>query len=95
MMARSFATLRMTALVFLFVSSASAVSIQDWIKKGGYQRKRDTSKRTTVAAVRGVEEPGDVDPEARDFEGLKKVEQRKVPSERVEKFIQEGKLKKK
>ena len=76
-------------------SSLYAINLQDWLK-GGYQKKRViTTKHTNVAAVRGVEEPGDVDPEARDFEGLKKVEQRKVPKEKVLQFIEQGKLKKK
>src|SRR3989344_7738075 len=59
-------------------AQAHAFDFSDWLKKGGgYQRKRSVkSKSTNVAAVRGVDEPGDVDPDARDFPSLKKVESR-------------------
>lgn len=55
---------------------AGAVSFREWIKSSGvYQRKRSVKTRQTmVAAVRGVEEPQAVDPAARDYEGLEKVE---------------------
>ena len=80
----------------LLAASLPAAGIQDWIKKSGYQKTRKvTSRHTSVAAVRGVEEPGDVDPDARDFEGLQKMEQRTIPGEKLAQFIEEGKLKKK
>ena len=84
-------------LIPAFVAGAGAVNIQDWIKKSGtYQKKRKyNSRQTNVAAVRGVEEPGDVDPEARNFDALAKIESRRVPKEKVLNFIDEGGLKKK
>ena len=83
--------------LILAASSAQAISIQDWLKKGGGAQKTRKVQRgqTMVAAVRGVEEPGDVDPNAKNFDGVAKMEERKVPKEIFSQFIAEGKLKKK
>ena len=77
------------------ISSAHALDPQDWIKKLGQQRTRKKSKQrqTMVAAVRGVEEPGEVDPEARNFEAVQKMEKRNIPPAKVLQFREEGKLK--
>ena len=87
-----------TALAAAALLSAPlrAINLQDWIKNGPARRsRRGTSKHTAVAAVRGVEEPGDVDPEARNYPSIQKMEQRKIPQDKLAKFIQEGKLNKK
>ena len=90
--------MRISFLVIFLLSNfcfqADAAGIQDWIKKGGgYKRTRKvTSKQTMVAAVRGVEEPGDVDPSARNFDGLQKIESRNISQDQLSKFIEEGKL---
>lgn len=81
-------------LCALFISSLSfAVNPQSWLKNVGKQRVRKvTHKQTTIAAVRGVDEPSEVDPTARDLDGVKKMETRNLPSEKVDQFIAEGKL---
>ena len=82
-----------------FFSSAyiSAASIQDWLKKGGgYQKTRKIGrKQTMVAAVRGVEEAGEVDRDARNFDALAKMESRAVPREKLSRFITSEDLKSK
>ncbi len=91
----------MILLVLLFVTSfsvpAHAVSFQDWIKKSNeaHKTRRVTSRQTTVAAVRGVEELNDVDPEARNPEGVEKMEKRAIPKEKLDKFIEQGMLRRK
>ncbi len=84
-------------LLFGLCFKAQAVNLNDWIKKsGGYQKPRKVkSGQTSVAAIRGVEEPGEVDEQARDFEALKKVEGRNVSKEKLEQFIKTGMLNKK
>ena len=74
----------MTRLILALVlaagiwAPAQAVNFSDWLKSSGrFQRKQSgKSKQTLVAAVRGVEEPGDVDPEARDYASVEKMEKR-------------------
>lgn len=70
------------AVIFItgVLPRAGAISFREWIKSSGaYQRKRSVrSRQTMVAAVRGVEEPQDVDPSARDYEGLEKLEAREA-----------------
>ena len=81
------------ACVFLGASFSSAVNPQDWYKKGRSKTMRRTnSKQTMVAAVRGVDEPSQVDPDARNFEAVEKMEKRTFASEKVAQFMQEGKL---
>lgn len=62
------------------LSQTHAISFREWMKSSGaYQKKRSVRiRQTMVAAVRGVEEPQQVDSAARDYEGLEKVEARET-----------------
>ncbi|OGR86201.1 MAG: hypothetical protein A3A86_00690 [Elusimicrobia bacterium RIFCSPLOWO2_01_FULL_60_11] len=62
------------------LSQTRAISFSEWIRTSGvFQKKRSVKTRQTmVAAVRGVEAPGDVDPQARDYEGVEKMEARQA-----------------
>ncbi|MBI2118910.1 MAG: M48 family metalloprotease [Elusimicrobia bacterium] len=81
-------------LCFMFSSSLGlAANPQDWVKQLGKKSKKISSKQTTVAAIRGVEELSDVDQNARNFEALAQIEKRKVPEQTLNQFITEGNLK--
>ena len=83
------------ALVTLLASSAFAINPQTWMKKMGQQKTRKSSQRQTmVAAVRGMDDPNQVDPNARDFEALEKMEKRTIAAGKLAQFLEEGKLKK-
>ena len=59
----------------------------------GQQKLRKVhSKHTTVAAVRGVDEPNQVDPNARNYEAVAEMEKRTLSKEKLLQFIQDGKL---
>ena len=79
---------------FVLLSSISfAVNPQEWLKKAGQRKTRRIGpKQTMVAAVRGVDEPSQVDPNARNFEALEKVEKRSYGMDKVSQFMSEGKL---
>ncbi len=91
-------TLLFLLFCLLFLSSSvQAVNPQNWIKKTGQkagQRKvrKVGGKQTMVAAVRGVDEPSEVDPDARNFEALEKVEKRSFGNDKVSQFMSEGRL---
>ncbi len=77
----------------LITTGSSAID-WNWTKNAGKSKPLTRKQKVTnVAAVRGVEEPGDIDPEARDAEGLAWMESRKVPAEKSIQFIIDGKLK--
>lgn len=90
---------RLLGLVML-ASFAFGVSVpvfaanpQNWYKKINQSRPRRAGlKQTSVAAVRGVDEPSQVDPEARNYEAVDKMENRNIPQEKVNQFIKDGKL---
>lgn len=60
-----------------------------WSKK---KARRSNQRHTTVAAVRGVDEPGEVDPEARNYEAVAKMEARTYAADKVGQFAKDGKL---
>lgn len=82
------------ALCFtLSYSLTSGANPQDWVKQIGKKSKKLSPKQTTVAAIRGVEELSDVDPNTRNFEALTQIEKRKIPEQTLNQFITEGNLK--
>lgn len=83
-------------LVSLISSRAFAINPQEWLKKMGQQKRTRISNQrgTAVAAVRGVDEPGQVDPNARNFEAVQKMEKRSYPADKVDQFVKDGKLEK-
>lgn len=76
------------AMLLMAVHAAQCIDLNYWNRK----KPRRSSKTTNVAAVRGVQEPADIDPEARDPEGVAKLEQRAIPHERVNQFSAQGQL---
>lgn len=77
----------------LLTTDGFAGSTQDWLKNIGKQKVRKVhSKHTAVAAVRGVDEPGQVDKNARNYEAVHQMEQKIIPQDKLLRFIQEGKL---
>lgn len=79
----------------LFACPLHAINPQTWMKKAGQQKPRKiTQKQATVAAVRGVDEPSQVDPNARNYEAANQMEKKIIPPERVAQFMSEGNLKK-
>jgi hypothetical protein len=50
------------------------------------------TKQTMVAAVRGIDEPSQVDPAARNYEGVEKMEKRSIPQDKINQFMSEGNL---
>ena len=87
-------TLLVFASAFLVLASLSfAVNPQEWLKKAGQRKTRRIGpKQTMVAAVRGVDEPSQVDPDARNFEALEKIEKKSYGMGKVSQFMSEGKL---
>ncbi|MBI3013203.1 MAG: M48 family metalloprotease [Elusimicrobia bacterium] len=78
---------------FALCSAGMALNPQNWKKKLEFQKTRKvTQKSASVAAVRGVEEPGDVDPNLRDFEAVTAMEKRTLLPTQVDQFVQEGQL---
>ena len=74
-------------------ATSSAVNPQDWYKKTRQRSaRRSGAKQTMVAAVRGVDEPSQVDPDARNFEGVEKMEKKSFAPEKIAQFMAEGKL---
>lgn len=83
-------------LLTLLLAAPNAYSVDwNWAKNssGSKTKLKKYQKTTNVAAVRGVEEPGDIDPDARDMEGVAWMEAQKVPAEKGIQFIIDGKLK--
>ena len=84
--------------IILFLASCSvsagafAVNPQEWIKKSRQKVRKTGTRQTMVAAVRGVDEPGQVEPGASNFEGVEKMEKRSFSPEKVNQFAAEGKL---
>lgn len=82
-----------TSCFLLLASLVSAANQQDWWKKIGKQKIRKVhSKQTVIAAVRGVDEPGKVDRSARNYEAVAEMEMKTIASDKLLKFITEGKL---
>lgn len=76
-------------------TAVHALDSQGWIKKLGQKKmkgRNSTQKHTSVAAVRGIEEPSQVDLGARNYEAVKEMEKRNIPKERIILFIKEGQL---
>jgi predicted Zn-dependent protease len=83
-----------TLCAVTLTAMASAVSLQDWLKRLGQQRGTKPKQRyTTVAAVRGLDDPSQVDPKARNYDAVKVMENRVIPQDILDQFIQEGPLK--
>jgi predicted Zn-dependent protease len=81
-------------IILLFIPTGGfSLDITQWLKQLGQQRgtKKDY-KFTSVAAVRGLEEPSQMDPKARNFEAIQDMENYTVPKEILDQFIMEGKL---
>ncbi len=57
-----------------------------WWKQVKSRKRRVDFKTTAVAAVRGVSEPSDVDPQARDYQSVARMEQRVVPIQKIKDF---------
>lgn len=82
----------MLAALLYFAMPAQAFD-PNWYKKIAPRERRRTDKHTNVAAIRGVDEPGDVDPNARDAESVKAMEARKISEDKVTQFADPGVLK--
>lgn len=83
----------LVACLFFVASLSQAYNPLDWFKKMSKPKRRRTiSKQTMVAAVRGIEEPSQVDPEARNFQGVDKMDQRNYSEERIARFMAAGNL---
>ncbi len=76
----------------IFVTAGQSVD-WNWAKTAGNKKIKRYQKTTNVAAVRGVEEPSEIDPEARDAEGAAWMESQVIPAEQSIQFIVDGKLK--
>jgi predicted Zn-dependent protease len=63
-----------------------------WYRNLQKARKSSSRSQTSVAAVRGVDEPGEVDSKARDYDAVKSMESRKTDSAQVDRFLKEGEL---
>ena len=82
-------------LLSVNVQSALCSDSSEWLKKIGERRgKKVYQRHTSVAAVRGIQEPGEADPKARNFPAIEKMEAFKIEPSGLEAFIQEGGLKK-
>lgn len=71
---------------------ASAFAFNPYWYRKYTQTRRSYSRQTTVAAVRGVDEPGEVDPNARDYEAVKAMDARKTEPGTVDRFLKDGDL---
>lgn len=75
------------------ITALQAINPQDWLKKVGQQKaRRVTQKQATIAAVRGVDEPNQVDPNARNYEAVAQMEKKQFAQEKVNQFASAGKL---
>ena len=93
----------MKKLLFLWMAAAvlaaaplslgRSLGFKDWLNQIKNEKMRRVNRgKTMVAAVRGIDEPGEVDPKARDYEGVLAMEERNIPGDKVESFMKEGKL---
>ena len=89
-----FSAMIVLSLIFLQSYFMFGYNPENWTKKLGQTKSRRVVQRqTTVAAIRGVEEPKDVDPKLRDFQGVEKMEKETLASENVAQFVKNGQLK--
>ncbi len=65
------------------------MTLKDLLKSSGGTSRRATS----VAGVRGLDEVGDVDTKARDFDAIDRLEKVQISDEELKTFLFEGLLK--
>ena len=82
------------ALAGLLCRPASSFDLQNWYRKINAPRGRNIRRsQTAVAAVRGVDEPSQIDPDARDFDAVAAMEKESEEPSQVVQFAQDGGLK--
>jgi len=85
--------LTVTLCLLLAVSLSYAYNPMDWIRKMSRpKRRRVTTRQTMVAAVRGIEDPSQIDLGARNFKAVDNMDKRNYSKERIARFMSEGKL---